>query len=489
MCWTASNATAPSEVLDAHEWLLDSASSGSCDARKNDSVAGTGYSQGAFGIGRSDCVSGWLHATKACLRRCTECESCKFISLSIQTCTCQWFARCDALASWNGSVSVLSGPTRRISAGNDNHYERPLPLASQDRHRSLKCSKESPDTSMAVEVTKFDNDRSLSFNFHAALQMLRRAACCAGFATLPRISVPEPTLSAVASGTTMDTLLRFRHKTCFSFAHLPAVAKFPAKCRSQHSSAQEIARLHDLCPSSQTHMQPAVFALSQYLNLSSVHTCPASFDSSQTLVAHIRRWGAEQTWSPPSSISDPPLVFYLDAWWSSKMPRLHVVTDEDEGGPVLAILRAMQQLARPPRTISIHVQQADSDLGALTCARHLAIGHSDLNALLLTNVKLESVYAPKVSNTTWMTSCDTKLWVPSRVSPNALRSPAWATLPAQRLHLSTMFYNDSMGFTHFKTPLCSSPLGASHGSPTAKASFGSAGSRGSQKSSRVKSTG
>ena len=221
-----------------------------------------------------------------------------------------------------------------------------------------------------------------------------------------------------------------------------------SECAPLERDARAFAYLPLACPSEYHYMQPATLVLAQYLNLHEARSCPRGFDAQHTLVAHLRRWsfGDATNASSRPSWHDPPLAYYLAAWEASGVPKLLVIAEEDNDSPRLAALLQMRALLEPPRTLSVRILRAGTDLGPLTCARHLALGHSRLAGLLLANSQLRTVYAPEPLTDAWPTSCDTTVYVPSALRHADLQPPWWWAAEAQRLHLSTMLANETIRF-------------------------------------------
>lgn len=299
-----------------------------------------------------------------------------------------------------------------------------------------------------VEIRKWASAETLDFNYRAALKALQHAACCAGNAILPKVAVNSED-STSNERITIDGLLRSRRRMCYSFAHLPMVASLK-ECNALRDDAYAFARVDSqrVCPSVHQYMQPATLALSQYLELDKVAACPESFDPLRTLVAHVSSRDAE---SP--SLHDVPLAFHLAAWAASGLPLLHVVIDDEVESLILSMLLMLREHTPPPRQIQIHIRRIGTEFAALTCARHLALGHSALNGLLLSNARLINVYAPMPLHDTWATSCDTSVWVLDPLSRAEIDALPWWEAPAQeRLHMSIALHNSTIQFERHRHP-------------------------------------
>ena len=454
-------------MLDPSDWLSKASQVGFCNVTRATDGAGrcTDGSQGLWSLEEEESSSPQI-AAEACLRRCSSCENCNFISVSTKWRVCSWHWRCSSPIRDDAiSYEFLCGRARKVLSGNDTAHSGPkgggtpsasIVTASREvaklRFGPEPCPK-GANLPPEVEVMSWSRNEGLGMNFQAALSALNQAACCAGRATLPRVNHLDYEPSDDGH-LTLSALLGLRPRMCFGFGHLPRAARSKADCSAMRGDARMFTDLVRACPSSQYYLQPAYYALHAYLNLSLLAPRPSLFDPSQTLVAHVRSGDVFSTeaWKVSSDAYQPPLAYYLNAWRSSGLPKLHVVA-EDDNSPVVRTLSLMARYTAPG---NITLQQGGkdglrADIGALVSARYLVIGRSMLHGMLLSSPELREVYSPRPLVNAWTGSCEAKVLVPSYQTP-VLGPKQWEAVPMQRLQLVTRMYNETIKFKPQHSP-------------------------------------
>ena len=98
----------------------------------------------------------------------------------------------------------------------------------------------------------------------------------------------------------------------------------------------------------------------------------------------------------------------------------------------------------------------EADLGAIMCARHLALSHSSLQTLFATNARLRSIYShAEPGDDFWAGSCDAKVYVADAVE----REREWTASAQQQLTMLTAHHAAANLSWRKVRPRCLAPLG------------------------------
>ena len=448
------------------EWTERAAGSGYCDTASSKVISGfieqSPVVHGVWRLQAEEALS-WNASISTCLQHCSSTLHCNYISVSTKWRVCYWHIECsEPVIQGPLAADFRFGPTRKYN----RDLAHSLPLSPS--HRALRLLSEEarsrfrpapcPKGAMLppeVELTSWNRNEGVGFNFNAALRALNQAACCAGRATLPRINHLDHAPSDDGRAT-MSSVLGTRPRMCFSFDHLPSVATSATACSGVRGDARTFNRIIHSCPSDHYYMHTAMRAALAYVNLTSMATGSGLSDPANTIVAHVRSGDAYLVDMQDTS-RYPSLAYYMSAWKASGKRKLHVVAEDTQG----LLMQTLVMIARyiAPTLITIQVGGRSglaSDLATLISARFLIIGSSSqLHGLALSNPDLMEVYAHEPLMNTWIGSCQTRVLVPTApIGTKSGSSRRWEeAIIAQRLRtLMAAGYNHSISFETQNSP-------------------------------------